>query len=313
MIPDGDIFLPRLRGFAQRAALPSVTIASGALALSSAPLAARLRKRLPGPVADLLVNLGIFGAVGVMLSFTERVAPFRPEWNEPDDELGVDLGYLALVFPPTALASRSLANAISAHLPSGLGRKWWPNRQPLVVRVGLALLISEFVRYWHHRLSHEVELLWLMHAPHHSEKRLYWVTATRLHPADEVPLLVLQVAALAACGVDADALLTHNTLKTVHGLLQHANVDGSTGPLNLLFSTAEQHRVHHGQSAGGRASNYGAVLNLWDRVFGTVEQPDPDGFTGEVGLRDMPDYPTTLGGQLVEPLRSTRRLWRVWG
>jgi sterol desaturase/sphingolipid hydroxylase (fatty acid hydroxylase superfamily) len=297
----------RPSGRLRRAALPIVTVASGALALSSVPIARRLRKRMPEPLADLAVNIGIFGAVAAMLAVAERLAPLRPEWNEPDEDLPVDIGYMTLVLPPTALVARSLANTIESRLPDELDRNRWPRGQPLVLRVGLALLVSEFVHYWHHRLSHEVPSLWYAHAPHHSETRLYWMTATRLHPLDEVPLMVLQVASLAACGVDRDALLAHNTLKSFHGLLQHSNIGGSAGPLNAVFSTAEHHRHHHGKAPRGNTVNYGAVLNVWDRVFGTVRTPDGEAFAGDVGLSGMEGYPTGLVGQLLEPLRQLRR------
>lgn len=293
-------------GRLRRVALPAVTVTSGVLAMSSVPIARRLRRHVPEPLADLVVNSAIFGAVGGLLAVAERAAPFREDWNEPDGELRVDLGYLLVVLPATALVSRGVVEVVAGRLPGydpAHGRRWWPDKQPLVVRVFLALLISELVHYWHHRLSHEHEALWLTHAAHHSERRLWWASATRLHPADEVPLMVLQVAALSACGVDRDAMLVHNTMKSFMGLLEHSNVAGSSGRLNVVFGTAEQHRAHHARAPGGGTVNYGSVLSVWDRVFGTFDARTGDTFDGEVGLRGMPDYPRTLRGQLEEPFR----------
>jgi sterol desaturase/sphingolipid hydroxylase (fatty acid hydroxylase superfamily) len=293
----------------RRAALPTVTVASGVMAMSSVPLARRLRRHVPAPLADLVVNSVVFGAVGGLLAVAERIAPFREDWNEPDGELAVDLGYLLAVLPATALVSRGLVDVLAGRLPGydpEQGRRAWPSRQPLVVRVLLALLISELVHYWHHRLSHEHHALWLTHAAHHSETRLWWASATRLHPADEVPLMVLQVAALSACGVDRDAMLVHNTMKSFMGLIEHANVDGPTGRLNLLFGTAEQHRAHHALAPGGGTVNYGSVLSVWDRVFGTFDPRTGDRFDGDVGLRNMPEYPRTLRGQMAAPFVQAR-------
>jgi ornithine lipid hydroxylase len=311
--PGGGDQPPRRR--LQRAALPAVTVASGVMALSSVPLTRKLRRHMPAPLADLLVNSAVFGAVAGMLHVVERVAPFREEWNEPDGELGVDLGYLMGVLPATALVSRGLVDVLAGRLPGydpDEGRRFWPSSQPLVARVFYALLISELVHYWHHRLSHEHKALWLTHAAHHSENRLWWASATRLHPADEVPLMVLQVVALAVCGVDRDAMLVHNTMKSFMGLLEHSNIEGSTGRLNLVFGTAEQHRAHHAKAPGGGTVNYGSVLSVWDRVFGTFDPRTNDRFEGEVGLRSMPDYPRTVRGQMAAPFRGLRPAAARW-
>ncbi len=137
---------------------------------------------------------------------------------------------------------------------------------------------------------------------HHSERRLYWMNGTRFHPLDEVPLVALQGASLFALGVDDEAMVVHNVFKVIHGLLQHANVAGRCGPLNHLFSTAEQHRFHHAVGRGDRAVNYGAVLSVWDRVFGTQRLPDGSRFAQPIGLA-MARFPTSFTGQMRVPFR----------
>ncbi len=290
----------------RRFALPLVTAGAGALAIAAVPLARRARRVLPPKLADMAVSAGMAGAGWMMLAVAERVAPHRDEWNEPDEEAGTDLTYLLVALAPTALGANALAGALAR--PGAASRRdarWsWPHHWPLPARVALALLSTELIHYWHHRAAHRIDALWKAHAIHHSEKRLYWVNGTRFHPIDEVPLIALQALALRVLDVGPDELVVHNAFKLIHGLLQHANIDGNMGPAQRIFSTAEQHRMHHAPTVPREAVNYGAVLSVWDQLFGTAARPAAGSAVDRIGLLDQDEVPWRFGEQMLVPFRS---------
>lgn len=300
-VPPDDADRPWL----EQHALPLAIGVAAGLAVASRPVARRLRRRLPEPIADSVVSAGMMAIGWGALAGFERIAPFRDDWARADDEAGTDVGYLTTVLLPTLAAAR-LGDKLLAGLTGGTveaRRDTWSTSVPLAVRVSGALLISELVHYWHHRLAHDVPTLRRFHTPHHSGRRMYWLNGLRFHPVDEVPLLALQTLALDLAGVDRDALLVHHVFKSINGMLQHANIAGRCGALNKVLSTAELHRLHH-EARNGPATNYGAVLSLWDQVFGTQEGPGPAPFAGRIGLWN-PAYPHDVRGQMLEPFRPT--------
>ena len=293
------------RAWLQAHAMPLGIGTTASLALASLPMARRLRKVLPPAMADQIVSSMLMGVGWVSLAMFERVAPLRADWVGSDRDTQTDRGYFTMVLVPTVVAAR-LGDKV-LHQAAGRvldpQRRTWSTSVPLPARVAGALLISEFVHYWHHRMAHQVPVLWNFHRAHHSSQRMYWLNGLRFHPVDEAPLLAMQTLALQLAGVDADAQLVHHVFKSINGMLQHANIAGHGGALNQVMSTAELHRIHH-SSRSGPGTNYGAVLSVWDRVFGTQEAPDSDGFEGRVGLVNG-DYPTDLKGQILEPFRRS--------
>ena len=52
---------------------------------------------------------------------------------------------------------------------------------------------------------------------------------------------------------------------------------GRLGPLELFLNTPSHHRVHHGINPKYIDKNYGGILIVWDRLFGTFapEEEEP--------------------------------------
>ena len=91
----------------------------------------------------------------------------------------------------------------------------------------------------------------------------------------------------------------------VFGMLQHANIDVRLGPLNRIFSMAEPHRWHHSRTLAEANSNYGSNLIVWDLVFGTFFLPSDREAPREIGIADLPRFPTGYLAQLATPFRWT--------
>ncbi|MBN0802724.1 sterol desaturase family protein, partial [Pseudomonas aeruginosa] len=56
----------------------------------------------------------------------------------------------------------------------------------------------------------------------------------------------------------------------------HTEVIGRLGWLDRIFVTPSNHRVHHGQNDYCMDTNYGGILILWDRLFGTFAEERKD-------------------------------------
>src|SRR5664279_563184 len=72
---------------------------------------------------------------------------------------------------------------------------------------------------------------------------------------------------------------------------QHANVRIAAGVESVLWFTLvppAMHRIHHAPNLRDTDSNYGTILTLWDRLFGTFNRraPDEPPAFGIPGMRD---------------------------
>jgi alkylglycerol monooxygenase len=87
------------------------------------------------------------------------------------------------------------------------------------------------------------------------------------------------------------------TIASAHLVYQfwiHTQFIPKLGPLEWVLITPSNHRVHHGQNAQYIDKNYGGLLIVWDRLFGTFAEED-DNDTVIYGLRT--------------PLQSWNPLW----
>jgi len=135
----------------------------------------------------------------------------------------------------------------------------------------LAVILVDLAYYWEHRLSHEIRLLWaLAHSVHHSSPHFNQATAYRISFMDQFisPLFYLPIVAL---GFHPLLVLAAFVLILAYQTWLHTEMVGRLGWLDQVFNTPSNHRVHHGADAGYLDRNYGAVLMLWDRLFGTYQ------------------------------------------
>jgi sterol desaturase/sphingolipid hydroxylase (fatty acid hydroxylase superfamily) len=173
----------------------------------------------------------------------------------------------------------------------------------LVAQLALALVVAELPQYWLHRWQHEREALWRFHAVHHSAPRLYWLNAARFHPVDLFLLYAVGYVPLVALGCPELVIALFLLFDAVFGMLQHSNIDVRLGPLNYVFSMAEPHRWHHSRVLDEANSNYGSNLIVWDLVFGTFFLPSDRQAPGNIGIGDLPRFPSAYPAQLAAPFR----------
>jgi sterol desaturase/sphingolipid hydroxylase (fatty acid hydroxylase superfamily) len=292
----------------RQALFPALVLAMGGFAVVGPSLRVASALGLPETVNDTLLLLGAIGFFYSVLALLERMQPHRADWSRPQGDVRTDALHLVVTGPTSAIVFgatlRGLGVAGGAWVASRIGAPVWPVGWPLPLQLVLAVLISELGHYWWHRLAHEHDLLWRLHATHHSARRLYWLNATRFHPIDLFALIVFQTTPLLLLGIEHDALLSYALFSSVYGQIQHSNIDLRPNRLfEWIFSTPTVHRWHHSVDVGEANHNYAAILNAWDLLFGTYFRPEGRGFTGPVGIADMPAFPRGYVGQVLAPFR----------
>ncbi len=128
----------------------------------------------------------------------------------------------------------------------------------------------DFAYYWHHRAEHRSRILWACHVNHHSSRYCNLSTALR-QPWTPFAGLVLYPP-LALVGVTPWMIMVSGGLNLIYQYWIHTEVVGRMpGWFEAVFNTPSHHRVHHGANPAYIDKNYGGVLIVWDRLFGTFE------------------------------------------
>jgi sterol desaturase/sphingolipid hydroxylase (fatty acid hydroxylase superfamily) len=257
---------------------------------------------------DWLVVAGLSFAASVWLLFVQWLLPFSQQWRGWRKAFGLDV--LHGVF--STLIASSLFRAVffgvvfkvSAVFSLWLGVSLWPTSWPLALQLLAALVLGEFGIYWLHRTAHEREWLWRIHALHHSSEQLYVLSSGRNHPFNTVLAYGVSLLPLIALGANTELLILVSVFTSVHGLLQHANIDMRLGVLDWVFAGPDLHRWHHSVVTEESMHNYGSNLIVWDIVFGTRWLPSDRSADIEVGLPDM-----TMGKNYFRDLASPF-IWR---
>lgn len=139
--------------------------------------------------------------------------------------------------------------------------------------VVLTLLAADFIYYVQHYCLHKVRLLWLAHSVHHSSQMMNTATAFRFSIFD--PLVsVLFHFPLVLMGFNPILIVVGEILVLAYQFWIHNEIIGRLGPLEWVFNTPSHHRVHHGSDSKYLDRNYGGVLIIWDRLFGTFQKEE---------------------------------------
>nr|WP_243436237.1 sterol desaturase family protein [Acanthopleuribacter pedis] len=129
----------------------------------------------------------------------------------------------------------------------------------------------EFAYYWYHRFSHEIPFLWAIHHAHHSSTHMNLTTAVRLNWMGgfvSIPFFM----PLVLLGLSPNMIVTALALNLLFQFFLHTEAIGKLGKLEgALINTPAAHRVHHGTNPAYIDKNYGGVLIIFDRLFGTWE------------------------------------------
>jgi sterol desaturase/sphingolipid hydroxylase (fatty acid hydroxylase superfamily) len=136
--------------------------------------------------------------------------------------------------------------------------------------IASAMVLWDFLYYWDHRWMHEVRLLWANHVTHHSSRRYNLSTALRQPWSGFLTFWVF--APMPLLGFPTAKTAKAGQLNLLYQYWIHTEtIDRLPAPVEVVLNTPSHHRVHHGTNPQYLDKNYGGILILWDRLFGTFE------------------------------------------
>ncbi len=157
----------------------------------------------------------------------------------------------------------------------------------------LALLFYDFCYYWHHRMGHESAVFWAAHVVHHQSEDYNLSTALRQTSSGALLGWVFYVP-MAVVGVPPLLFAVVALVDLLYQYWIHTQQIGRLGWFDRVFASPSNHRVHHAVNDAYLDKNYGGILILWDRLFGTFTDEDSSN-------------PCVYGTR--KPLRSWDPLW----
>jgi sterol desaturase/sphingolipid hydroxylase (fatty acid hydroxylase superfamily) len=194
------------------------------------------------------------------------------ELRDTATSLSMGLGSLIVGAPwklVVLVASAGVYQLAPWHVPMGA---WWA--------WVLLLVADDLAYYWFHRSHHEVRVLWASHVVHHSSQFYNLSTALRQSwtPMTSMPFWL----PLALLGFPPWAILTQQAISLLYQFFLHTErIDKLWRPVEWVFNTPSHHRVHHAVNPAYLDRNYGGILIVWDRLFGSFE---PEGERSVYGL-----------------------------
>ncbi len=134
----------------------------------------------------------------------------------------------------------------------------------------LLFFADDLAYYWFHRISHEVRVFWASHVVHHSSEHYNLSTALRQTwvPMTYFPFWI----PLALLGFAPWMILLQQSISLIYQFWIHTErIKQLPRPIEFIFNTPSHHRVHHGANKIYLDRNYGGILIIWDRLFGTFQ------------------------------------------
>jgi len=237
----------------------------------------------------------VFGAIALATKRGEAVEAGRRALHEIRINLSLYFLDALLVAPAIAVLVALIQSTVVRLSLSMASPATWMRLGELPVFIA-AVFAGDLAGYWRHRLEH-TRWLWPIHAVHHSDTDMSWLTLSRFHPFNRVTTEAVDIACLAMLGFPQWAIVANALVRHYYGELIHADVPWTFGALGDVFVSPVMHRWHHARDVQGAGSNFATVFSVFDRVFGTYYVPGP--CTVPLGVTDA-IAPGTVG-QLLYP------------
>ena len=156
----------------------------------------------------------------------------------------------------------------------------------------VAFIFFDFMYYWAHRLSHEINLFWGGHSVHHQSEE-YNLTVALRQSSTQILWTFLFYLPLALCGIDPVVFISMQGVNLLYQFWIHTeSIQKLPKWYEAVFNTPSHHRVHHARNPEYIDKNHAGTLIIWDKLFGTF-----------VPEKERPQYGIT------RPLKSWNPLW----
>lgn len=193
---------------------------------------------------------------------------------------------------------------------NNVGLAQWFNASVLGT-ILLSFLVLDFFGGWLvHLVQHKMPLLWRFHVIHHSDNHVDVTTGLRHHPFESVLRGLFFLAGVLVVGAPVYAVMIYQTVLVLATQFTHANINlprWIDRPLSYLFVSPNMHKVHHHWVQPYTDSNYGAVLAVWDRLFGTYQHLDPKEIRYGLDRYYPNEQDENFGMLLKHPFKNVKR------
>ncbi len=146
----------------------------------------------------------------------------------------------------------------------------------------LSFLLLDLLMFLWHKASHSFDCLWMFHKVHHNDPYLNVTTSFRIHFLELVITNFLKAMLIILLGIEEAIVFISEAVMTLFIMFHHTNISFKGEKLlGYVIIVPSLHRTHHSTQRCEHDRNYGAVLSLWDRLFGTLSELKP----AEVGIK----------------------------
>jgi sterol desaturase/sphingolipid hydroxylase (fatty acid hydroxylase superfamily) len=143
----------------------------------------------------------------------------------------------------------------------------------------VTFILLDLGEYIYHVIMHKVKTLWMFHVVHHSDKVVDVSTTLREHPAENLIRLSFTLLWVFLSGAVFWVLMLRQIIQAFTTIFAHINYRlpyRTDHIISMLFITPNLHQVHHHYKQPYTDCNYGDVLSIWDRIFGTFKRLPPE-------------------------------------
>jgi len=165
----------------------------------------------------------------------------------------------------------------------------------------IAIVVADFAYYWFHRASHRINLLVGSHVVHHQSEEYNLSVAMRQSWITRFYSWFFYLP-LAFLGASPETFMTVMSIVIIYQFWVHTQYIGKLGVLEHVLVTPSHHRVHHGRNPKYVDRNHGAILIIWDKMFGSFQAEEEEVVYGIINQANT-------WNPLYANVRHYRNLW----
>lgn len=242
----------------------------------------------------IVFGLVIFGIEWVLLRAHGRSVSFN------QSALNLSLGMIERLF---ALLSLSFGLWLTSEL---ISHRFFDEIQPGWLNFALAFVGVDFFWYVYHRISHRVSVVWVAHLVHHQPEEYNFSVNFANSPLGYF-VRVLVYSPLVLFGIDPEYIVLANIINGFYQALLHSELWPAWVGLERFIVTPRFHQIHHSSAHAHLDKNYGGMLTIWDRLFGSYHdgrEPITYGLTKPIEQRDPFYVSSFYAARLIQNFRE---------
>jgi sterol desaturase/sphingolipid hydroxylase (fatty acid hydroxylase superfamily) len=219
--------------------------------------------------------IGMILVVMALIALVETAIPLRQrtEWSRRH------------LLPNLAITLLTFATNLILNVPLLLGLVWLQGQGYGLLNQGrfgpgaevlASVVLLDLAWYATHVSMHRLPQLWRFHMIHHSDPFVDVTTTARQHPGESLYRYLLLAVFGFGFGVSPAGFAAYKVAQILSGMFEHSNIrlpDWLEATLALIIPGPAMHKVHHSRDQRLTNSNYGNILSIWDRLFGTFTPP----------------------------------------